>query len=381
MKSTQYIAVLMLLLIVASCSEPSNQEKITKLEAKIRAQEGKIRDSKTNINDLRTEIAKLGGDTLVAMDSVFITVMPVELADFTEYVEISASVSSRENLMISSDMGGRIVGVRVREGQRVGRGQILAEVDGEIIRRQIAELENALSLAQTVFEKRQRLWDQKIGSEVEYLQAENNVKSLEKSLATANAQLEKTYVRSPISGTVDKVMLQTGEIAGPGQPILRVVNLDRVQVRADVSEAYVGTVSPGDEVTVRFPGIGFEQKAKVSAIGQVIDPNNRTFTLEVEVNNSDGALKPNLVGNISMLTDNQPDQLQVPSRLLQSAYNGSFVYVVDTIKHQAIRREVILGSSYGGKSVIKEGLKEGEWLVDDGFRNVSDSSYVQIHKM
>lgn len=381
MKSTQYIAVLMLLLIVASCSEPSNQEKITKLEAKIRAQEGKIRDSKTNINDLRTEIAKLGGDTLVAMDSVFITVMPVELADFTEYVEISASVSSRENLMISSDMGGRIVGVRVREGQRVGRGQILAEVDGEIIRRQIAELENALSLAQTVFEKRQRLWDQKIGSEVEYLQAENNVKSLEKSLATANAQLEKTYVRSPISGTVDKVMLQTGEIAGPGQPILRVVNLDRVQVRADVSEAYVGTVSPGDEVTVRFPGIGFEQKAKVSAIGQVIDPNNRTFTLEVEVNNSDGALKPNLVGNISMLTNNQPDQLQVPSRLLQSAYNGSFVYVVDTIKHQAIRREVILGSSYGGKSVIKEGLKEGEWLVDDGFRNVSDSSYVQIHKM
>ncbi len=381
MKSTQYIAVLMLLLIVASCSEPSNQEKITKLEAKIRAQEGKIRDSKTNINDLRTEIAKLGGDTLVAMDSVFITVMPVELADFTEYVEISASVSSRENLMISSDMGGRIIGVRVREGQRVGRGQILAEVDGEIIRRQIAELENALSLAQTVFEKRQRLWDQKIGSEVEYLQAENNVKSLEKSLATANAQLEKTYVRSPISGTVDKVMLQTGEIAGPGQPILRVVNLDRVQVRADVSEAYVGTVSPGDEVTVRFPGIGFEQKAKVSAIGQVIDPNNRTFTLEVEVNNSDGALKPNLVGNISMLTNNQPDQLQVPSRLLQSAYNGSFVYVVDTIKHQAIRREVILGSSYGGKSVIKEGLKEGEWLVDDGFRNVSDSSYVQIHKM
>ena len=343
MKSTQYIAVLMLLLIVASCSEPSNQEKITKLEAKIRAQEGKIRDSKTNINDLRTEIAKLGGDTLVAMDSVFITVMPVELADFTEYVEISASVSSRENLMISSDMGGRIIGVRVREGQRVGRGQILAEVDGEIIRRQIAELENALSLAQTVFEKRQRLWDQKIGSEVEYLQAENNVKSLEKSLATANAQLEKTYVRSPISGTVDKVMLQTGEIAGPGQPILRVVNLDRVQVRADVSEAYVGTVSPGDEVTVRFPGIGFEQKAKVSAIGQVIDPNNRTFTLEVEVNNSDGALKPNLVGNISMLTNNKPDQLQVPSRLLQSAYNGSFVYVVDTIKHQAITP----GSDFG----------------------------------
>ena len=139
MKSTQYIAVLMLLLIVASCSEPSNQEKITKLEAKIRAQEGKIRDSKTNINDLRIEFAKLGGDTLVAMDSVFITVMPVELADFTEYVEISASVSSRENLMISSDMGGRIIGVRVREGQRVGRGQILAEVDGEIIRRQIAE--------------------------------------------------------------------------------------------------------------------------------------------------------------------------------------------------------------------------------------------------
>jgi RND family efflux transporter MFP subunit len=379
MKSSLYLLLLSMVLL-AACGEPTNEEKIAAIEAKIRAQEEKIRASKAAISDFRAELIKLGVDTLVARDTTSVTVLPVERAEYTEYVEVSAAVSSRENLLISSDMGGRIMQLRVREGQRVGRGQVLAELDGEIIRKQIAELENALSLAKTVFEKRKKLWDQRIGSEVEYLQAENNVQSLEKSLATANAQLEKAFVRSPISGTVDKVMLNTGELAGPGQPILRVVNLDRVQIKADVSEAYVGRIAVGDQVMLRFPSIGLEQQASVSAVGQVIDPNNRTFTLEVDLPNQQGALKPNLVGSISLRTFSAPDQVLVPSRLVQSGYNGSFVYVVDSVARIAVKRDIELGNSSNGKSIVKTGLAGGEWLVDDGFRTVSDSAYVRIRK-
>jgi len=380
MKSSLYLLFLSML-VMASCGAPSNEEKIATIDGKILAEEEKIRASKAAISDLREELIALGIDTLHARDTTSVTVLSVELAEYTEYVEVSASVSSRENLLISSDMGGRIMQVRVREGQRVGRGQVLAELDGEIIRKQIAELENSLSLVRTVFEKRKKLWDQRIGSEVEYLQAENNVQSLEKSLATVNSQLEKTNVRSPISGTVDKVMLNTGELASPGQPILRVVNLDRVQIKADVSEAFVGRIAPGDQVTLRFPSIGLEQPATVSAVGQVIDPNNRTFVLEVDMPNQNGALKPNLVGSISIRTFSAPNQVLVPSRLVQSGYNGSFVYVVDSVERIAVKRDIQLGNSSKGKSIIKAGLAGGEWLVDDGFRTVSDSAFVRIRKL
>ncbi len=370
----------MFLVLLAGCGKSSNEEQITALETKIRLEEEKIRGSKTNIVELRRQIAQLGGDTLVVSESVFVTVLPVKKGDYSEFVDIAAIVSSRENLLISSDMGGRIISMRVREGQRVGRGQILAELDGELIRKRIAELENALSLAKTVFDKRKALWDQRIGSEVEYLQAENNLQSLEKSMATANAQLDKVYVRSPISGTVDKVIINTGEMAGPGQPMMRVVNLDRVQVKADVSEAYLGKIATGDVVSLNFPSIGLKQEAKISAVGQVIDPNNRTFTLEAELSNPGGILKPNLVGSISMKTDFEAAQVLVPTRLVQSDFSGSYVYVVDSVSNISLKREVVLGSSYGGQSVISEGLNGGEWLIDEGYRNVSDSSTVQIQK-
>ncbi len=378
MKASNALMTL-LILLMASCGKSSDQEKIDKLYGKIRVQEEKIRKSKAGINELRREIAELGGDTLPVRDSIFITVTPVVQEDYVEFVELAAVVSSRENLMVSSELGGRITQMHVREGQSVNKGQIMAEVDAELIDRQIAELETALSLARTVYEKRSNLWEQRIGSELEYLQAENQVQSLEKSLATAQTQLDRANLRAPISGVVDKVMMNAGEMVSPGQPIVRIVNLSRVQVNADISEAYLGQIKRGDTVRLNFPAAGIVRKAAVSAIGQVIDPNNRTFVMEVDLDNRDGALKPNLAGTVSFQTYFEPGQIQVPSRLVQSGYSGKFVYIMDSASHLALRRPVELGKSYDGRSVITSGLRAGEWLVDDGFRNVIDSSFVQIH--
>jgi RND family efflux transporter MFP subunit len=242
-------------------------------------------------------------------------------------------------------------------------------------------LNNALSLATTVFEKRERLWNQNIGTEIEYLQAKNQVESLEKSLATANTQLAKAALYAPISGSVDQVFVNQGEMAGPGAPVMRVVNLDKVQITADVSEAYVGKVEKGDWVTVAFPSMDLETKAKVTAVSQVINPNNRTFGLEVEYDNRDGKLKPNLVGLIRLRSGYESDRVMIPSRLVQSAFNGDFVYIMDTNKGMALRRDVQLGRSYQGHTVILDGLEGKELLVDGGFRNVSDSTLVVIKSL
>ncbi len=375
-----FSALSLLLVFAASCGKPSNEAQIEKLENKVRSEESKIRKSRNKISDFYDQIAELGGDTLAAVDTVHITTTPVVKEDFEEFIEVAAVVDSRDNLVLSSDMGGRVTTMRVKEGDRVSRGQLLAEVDAELVRDQIAELENQLELAQTVFEKRDRLWQQEIGSEIEWLQARNNVESLEKSLATAQTQLSKAALRSPISGTVDKVFVNQGEMAGPGAPVVRVVNLSKVQVRSDVSEAYLGKVSRGDTVKVHFPNIGATYESRVSAVGQVIDPNNRTFSMEVAINNADGKLKPNQVGTIRLRNRFEPNQVQVPSRLVQSAFSGDFLYVMDPKSHVALRRSVELGPSYDGMTVVRSGLKAGELLVDDGFRNVSDSTLVAVSR-
>lgn len=365
--------------LLSACGQPSAEDQIASLEKKIRTEEGKVRKSRNKISGLRAEIAELGGDTVAALDTVFVTTAPVERGTFEEFVEVAAIVGSRDNLMLSSEMGGRVTRMLVREGQAVSRGQLLAEVDAELVRKQIDELENQLELARTVFEKRDNLWRQNIGSEIEWLQARNNVESLEKSLATARAQLDKAALRSPISGTVDRVFVNQGEMAGPGSPILRVVNLGKVQIEADVSEAYLGKVAKGDVVRVRFPSIDRVYEAPVTAVGQVIDPNNRTFTMEVSLDNADGALKPNLVGIIRLRNHYEEDRVLVPSRLVQSAFSGDFLYVLDDSRHYALRRNVTLGHSYDGQTVIAEGLDGTETLIDGGFRNVSDSTLVAVH--
>lgn len=369
-----------LMLFAASCGKPSDEEQIAKLEKKVRTEESKIRKSRSKIAGFHSTIAELGGDTLAAVDTVFITTTPVLKGDFEEFIEVAAVVDSRNNLILSSDMGGRVTSMRVKEGDRVSRGQLLAEVDADLVRTQIAELENQLDLARTVFEKRDRLWQQQIGSEIEWLQAKNNLEALEKSLATAQTQLSKAALRSPITGTVDMVFVQKGEMAGPGAPVLRVVNLSQVQVRSDVSEAYIGKVSRGDAVQVDFPAIGKRYESPVTAVSQVIDPNNRTFSLEVALNNRDGMLKPNLVGSIRLRNTFEPDQVLVPSRLIQSAFFGDFLYIMDPNSGRALRRDVELGPSYDGTTVIRKGLKAGELLVDGGFRNVSDSTLVSEHQ-
>src|SRR5690606_14136693 len=195
-------------------------------------------------------------------------------------------------VMISAETAGTIERVHVKEGQRVGAGQVLVTLDAAILRNAVAELKTSLELANTIFEKQSRLWEQKIGTEVQYLEAKNNKESLERKLATTQSQLAQAVVKAPFAGTVDDVTAREGEMASPGVPLVRITSPQDTYIKADISERYIGKLGVGDEVEVYFPVQDMRAKSTIAAVSQVINPENRTFSVEVKIPKVDITLKP-----------------------------------------------------------------------------------------
>jgi RND family efflux transporter MFP subunit len=335
-----------------------------------------IEDIKNKIRSLEDSIRVKGGVIVAPVDTISVSVVQANRDDLVQSVELAGKITSKQNVIVSTDIAGTIKNIKVREGQVVTAGQVIAELDDEVVKNNIAELRTALELSSAVFDRRKKLWDQSIGSEIDYLQAKNNKETLERKLETANSQLDKSYIKAPISGTIDEVFANTGEMATPGVRILRIINLSEVQVEVDVSEAYVGKVKKGDVVTVSFPALKIEKTAKVSAVGQVINPTNRTFKIEANINNSENLLKANLLANIRIVEGIQEGVVLVPTKLVQYSQSGTYVYVIEN--NQVKKLEITTQETYDGKTVISEGLEGNELLVDKGFREVYDGAVVRI---
>jgi RND family efflux transporter MFP subunit len=381
MKYRQFLILSVGFLLLAACGAKTDEEKISDLELKIRKEEGKIKKSQGKISEFNVAIAELNGDTIAIPDTVPITTFVAEIADFEQFIRVPGQVSSKTNVMVSPEAQGTITRIPYEEGDYVRRGALIAQLDGSILASQIAAYETQLAQAQIIFEKRDRLWKQNIGSEIDWLQSKNMVENIEASIDALNSQLAKMSVYAPISGTVDEVYFNEGEAfsAAAGRPLMRIVNLSEIQLDAEVSEAHLGKIKKGDVVDVEFESIGFKAEGKVSAVGQVINNANRTYNVEIDIDNKDGLIKPNLVGSIQLRSELQEAQIMVPTRLVQSSFKGDFVYVVDKNKGIALTRDIEIGSSYGGNTVVEKGLSEGEYLVDEGFRNVADSTLVRIY--
>jgi RND family efflux transporter MFP subunit len=244
-------------------------------------------------------------------------------------------------------------------------------------------LETSLEFAITTYERQKRLWDQNVGSEMQYLQAKNNKERLEKSLETLRHQLTKAKVYAPISGVVDHVFLKSGELAGPGTPIVQILNTQKVKVVADVPESYLNKIKKGELVTVQFPAIDQEFKSKVTLIGRTINPSNRTFTVEIDLPNKSRMLKPNLLA-VMMINDNtQKGVVVIPIELVQQEVSGrSFVFVKDENKEGAFAKKVIVetGASYEGNIIITSGLEGGEELIATGARGLANNELIKIIK-
>ena len=375
MKLRNYSLFAFIILFALACEEGTEIDRKKK----------ELSDAKAELFKVKEKIAALEKD-LVALgveetntNLTLVTTMPIANKRFEHKVDVRGTVQSRSNVIISAESPAAVQDVHVVEGQQVRKGQLLVSQDGEILKKNIQELESSLDLANTIFERQAKLWEQNIGTEVQYLEAKNRKESLELKLATTKTQLSKTKIKAPFDGIVDMVNIRVGEMAQPGMPIVRLVSMSRMYIKADVSESFVGKFRKGQDVEVYFPSTDVRLKSQVKAIGLVINPNNRTFELEVSI--PDGLkVKPNMITVLSLADYQHDNAIVVPTKVIQSDRLGKFVFKVekDGETTQVKRQDVELGITYENDTEIRTGLNPGDELVVKGGLGLKDGNQVKI---
>jgi RND family efflux transporter MFP subunit len=260
---------------------------------------------------------------------------------------------------------------------KVSKGQVLAKIDAESILRNIDEVEKQLELATILFEKQDRLWKQQIGTEIQFLEAKNRMESLQTNLATLKTQQSKTFVRAPFNGTVETVEVRLGELVQPGVPMFQFVGESDLFIEADVSEKYVGLIQKGDSVEISFPSINRDLKSKISSVGAIINPNNRTFKVEIAIPSME-YVKPNMISVIKIKDYENKNAVTVPNYLILQDNKGDYVFTVD--ESVSKKRYIKRGKTYQEVTEVVEGLTGSEVLIDKGFREVGDNFVVNIAK-
>jgi len=381
----KHISILLLLTVLFACQKETATTEDT-IPTSLKGKKEYLKSKKTELRELNRTIAKLEADiNELAPPSekakTLVATMPILKKNFKRFVEIQAEVQSDDLVSATSEVGGRITYLRVKEGQFVKRGQLIAKVDLEQIDKQEAELRKGLELATELHARQSRLWKQNIGSEVQYLQAKNNKERIEKTLETLSFQKKKASVYAPISGVIDREFLKKGELAAPGMPIVQILNTSKVKVVADVPENFLGKVRKGELVDIKFPAINEETQARISQLGRTINPANRTFEVEVNLTNKKGILKPNLLALMLVNDFSAKDAITVPIDLVQQEVSGKqYVFVSNEEGGFPVARKVYveIGESYEGEVMIVEGLTGEETLITDGARGLSDGELIEI---
>jgi membrane fusion protein, multidrug efflux system len=382
----QFFILLASLLVLSNCGNPSesatlpeSMEERKQLLAEKRAELERIQNT---IAELEALVGEAPSEVL-GDDPKLVTIHKVELTTFRRYAEIQGNVVPQTMNTISSDTGGRMTRLNVKEGDMVNAGQLLAATDSEPLQKQLLELESALGLAKDVYERQKRLWDQEIGSEIQLLQAENNKDRLEKSMESLKSQIRKSNIYAPISGVIENLRYEKGDVVPPGMPIMELLDVRKLKVVAEVPERYVGTVRKGEQVKIKIPALDLHQDGKINLVGRVVHPTNRTFSLETNIENSKGDIKPNLLALVAIQDFSEENSIVVSVDLVQQEIGGkSFVYVVTEKTGNLYAKKVYVktGESYDNTIQIKEGLKEGDELVILGARGLAENDLLQIQK-
>lgn len=313
-----------------------------------------------------------------------ITTFKAETEEFKHYLELQGSVETKQNIVITPETNGIITRIYVKEGQNVGKGQLLASIDDGGLSQQKAQLEIQADLAKTTFERQKRLWDQKIGSEIQYLQAKSQYEGLQKSIAQINQQLAKNSVRAPFSGVIDDVITEEGNVAGAGQtPLMRLVNLSDMYIKTDIPESYITSITKGKAVEVMFPVLGQTLNSEVRQTGNFINPANRTFDVEIAVPNKDGNIKPNLTARLKINDYTNDKAILIPQSIIsENAEGEQYIYTITDKKDEdkATAKQVIIetGRTQGDFIEVLSGIEGEVEIVKEGARSVKDGQTVKI---
>jgi RND family efflux transporter MFP subunit len=378
MKARNLFFPILILTVLAACQEknPLDEKK------------AQLKEYKTELQVLRKNISKLEAE-IAAEDPVFarenkkatlVTAMPVKKDVFRHFVEVSGSVESKKNILISAENMGTIQSIKFKEGDIVRQGQLLLSMDTELFQRSIEQLETQYELAKTMYERQKNLWEKNIGTEVQYLEAKNRKESLESQMANVKTQISKSQVRAPFYGTIEEVLVKEGEMAQVGSPLIRIVNHQGMFVKADLSESHIGKFKKNDPVTIYFPSNDKSIESHITALGQVINEQNRTFVVEAKLPDVDFTVKPNLLAILKLKDYEQKDASIIPTNLIQKDNTGDFVYIVTDSGSQSFATKIHIdrGITYRNETLVLSGLKGSENLINAGFRNVIDGGKVKI---
>lgn len=312
--------------------------------------------------------------------AVPVYVQELQPRTFNHYINIQGTVESDKTIMISPKASATVESVEVRAGDLVQKGDVLARLDGEVTKTQIAEVETQLKLARTVYQRQKNLRDQDIGSEIELLRAETQVKSLENQLATLQEQFSNYSISATIGGTVNQVLLKEGETVSPGVPVFQLANSEALKVTAELSEAYINRIDLTDSVTISLPSIDRQITKTLDVVSKVIDPSNRTFAIEIYIPNTGEVVRPNMIAKLKINDYSQPNQLVVPINVVQQTSQGGFLFLArqDGSVWIAQRQEVETGQSYADQIVIEKGLQTGDRIITTGYTDVANGDPIEI---
>jgi len=362
-----------ILLMISSCSQKKNKLDLKKDE--LVTLKSEIADLQGKVKILEEEIVKLDTSTVSEVKIKTVGFTAVSASVFRHYVSVQGSIEAEENLMVTSKIPGMITSVKVKEGDNVKQGQIVAVLDAEILRKSIDEVKSGLDQITVMYDKQKSLWDQKIGTEMQYLTLKNQKESLEKKLATLKSQIGQAYVTAPFSGVIDDVFVKTGSLASPGVPLMQLVNTSDLKATAKVPDSYVSYIREGDQVKVNFPDLNKVIDAKVSYVGRIVDPLSRTFKIEVKIPGGNQDLKPNLMALIQINDKTSNSSIVIEESIVQPTEKGKIVFISAEDKGKKVAREITVttGLSYNGKVEILTGLKPGDQLITTGYQDLSDN--------
>jgi membrane fusion protein, multidrug efflux system len=362
------------LFLMFSCS--SNKEaQLSKLKQQQSTLDEKIRNLQSVISAEKKDSVNTGKFKLVALKDI-------SSSTFDHFIRVQGKLDGDQNAAVFAEAPGTVTSKFADVGQRVTKGQVLAQIDDQQYRSQMQGLETQYKFASDLYDKQKRLWDQKIGSEVQYLQSKTNKESLEKQISSLKQQVDKFKIKSPIDGTIEECNIKIGGVVSPDPRLAayRVVAFRNLKVSGEVSEAYSAKVKPGDKVVILFPDVNKKIETKIDFVSKYINPVNRTFLIESKIQNDLNDLKANMIAIIQINDYHAEKAIQVPMNLIQNDQLGNYVYVVRSKDkfNAAFKQPIEIGSSYNGVAEVVKGLNEGDKIISVGYQELVDGEYVRF---
>lgn len=361
-------------IMFVACSAPIANDEVAKRQ-QLQAYKQQMHELKQKIEMLEKELS-----SQEILDVVNVKVSEIQAETFEHFIEVNGKVEAEMNVDVSPESAGVITEVFVTEGQVVSKGFVMAKLSTDILDRTVEELNIQLELATTNYNRQKNLWDQNIGSEMQFLQAKNNMESLEKRIESVKSQIKMAEIKSPVNGIIDIVYQKKGHIGSPQIPFAKVVNISQIKVYADVSESYITRVKKGDTVKVYFPALNSEVESPIQQIGNTIDPNNRTFRVRINLSNPENMVKPNLVSVVRICDYKAENAIVVPSLYIKEDFKGDYSFIAENVDGKNLAKKVYvkLGVTNNNMTEVTEGLEAGMKIISEGYDQISDGTIVRF---